>query len=68
MSPVASSLEKMRFGRQVKMYSHGVQIESPSANDRPMLKMVFQMTNQRKVSRKNSRRSMMYMMMSVKSG
>jgi hypothetical protein len=34
------------------MSVHGVQMDSPRENDRPMLKIVFQMTYHRNVSRK----------------
>jgi hypothetical protein len=37
----------------------------PKLKLRAILKIVFQMTNQRKVSRKNSVRSMMYMIVNV---
>jgi hypothetical protein len=50
------------------MSFHGVQIERPSANERAMLKTVFQMTYQRNVSRKKRTRSMQNMAASVKAG
>ena len=48
------------------MSFHGVQIDKPSPNERPMENTVFQMIHQRKVSRKNKISSIRYMIVNVK--
>ena len=47
------------------MSFHGVQIERPSVNNLAILNTVFQMMYHRKVSKKNSTKSMTYIIVSV---
>jgi hypothetical protein len=47
------------------MSCHGVQIDSPNAKLRAILYTVFQMMYQRNVSRKNSTRSITYIIANV---
>ena len=55
----------MRFGRRVYTSFHGVQMESPRANERPILNTTTQMIYHRYVSKKNSTKSMIYMIVSA---
>jgi hypothetical protein len=48
------------------MSFHGVQIDKPSANERPILNTTIQMMYQRYVSRKKRMRSMTYIIARVK--
>ncbi len=50
------------------MSDQGVQMERPMEKAQPMLKTVFQMTYQRKVSRKKRHKSMIVMIVRAKAG
>ena len=62
---VANNLAYILFGNLVKISFQGVQIERPREKLWTILKVVFQMTYQRKVSRKNRTRSIQYMIANV---
>jgi hypothetical protein len=65
ISPVANNLAYIRLGSLVYISFHGVQIDNPKENERPILNMTIQMIYHKYVSRKKSTRSMTYMIASV---
>jgi protein gp37 len=63
ISPVTKSLEYILFDNSEYTLFHGIYMEKPRANNWEILKTVFHITYQRKGSRKNRTRSMVYMIM-----